>query len=154
MRARSLLVLVVPLALALGVLVGARATAQSAGPRWEYRIEAWTVDDTTTLLRALTKNELSSVEDMAQNLERGMELVEDARVQTLVQARLEERLAKLGAEGWEVFLVTDSRAIVSGVVLPAPRVYAKVTSRPHSRAISSFWICEEPSPMVQTRLSR
>ena len=30
----------------------------------------------------------------------------------------------------------------------------KLTSRPHSRAMSSFWICELPSPIVQTRLSR
>lgn len=125
MRARSLLVLIVPLALALGALLGARATAQTAGPRWEYRIEAWSADDTTAVLRALTRNELSSVEDMAQTLERGMELVDDARVQALVQTRLEERLTKLGAEGWEVFLISDSRTVVSGVLLPAPRVYAK-----------------------------
>lgn len=125
MRSDVALVLV-PLALILGVWLGGgpEARAQSSA-RWEYRTVPWTIDDTTWMLRELTGDELSSAEAMAQALERGTEPVDDPRVQALVQRRLEERLAALGAEGWEVFWISEARAVVGGVLLPAPRLLAK-----------------------------
>lgn len=125
MRSDVALVLV-PLALILGVWLGGgpAARAQSSA-RWEYRTVPWTIDDTTWMLRELTGDELSSAEAMAQALERGTEPVDDPRVQALVQRRLEERLAALGAEGWEVFWISEARAVVGGVLLPAPRLLAK-----------------------------
>lgn len=118
----------VPVALILGLWLGhgPAARAQSSGqPRWEYKAVPWTLEDTTLVLRALTGDELSSVEDMAHSLERGSEPVDDPRVQTIVQGRLEERLQALGAEGWEVFWITETRSVVGGVLLPAPRVFAR-----------------------------
>jgi hypothetical protein len=125
-RSLSLPLLLVPLALFFGVwLGGAPAQGQSASPKWEYRTEAWTIDDMTAVLRTLTGDELASLDDMAHSLARGTELVDDARVQEEVQRRMQERMAKLGAEGWEVFWISDSRAVIGGVLLPAPRVTAK-----------------------------
>lgn len=126
MRQQLPLVLV-PVALILGLWLGAgpAARAQSAGGRWEYKTVPWSLEDTTLLLRALTGDELSSVEDMAHTLERGNEPVDDPRLHALVQARLEERLQALGQEGWEVFWISESRAVVAGVLLPAPKLFAK-----------------------------
>src|SRR5688500_12053382 len=103
-RSLSLPLLLVPSALILGLwLGGSAAQGQSAGPRWEYRTEPWTDADTAAVLRGITGDELSSVADMAHSISRGTELVDDPRVQEHVQRRLQDRLEKLGAEGWEVF---------------------------------------------------
>lgn len=124
---RSLPLLLVPSALIIGLWLGAGTAAQgqSAGPTWEYRTEPWTLEDTTAVLRALTGDELSSVPDMAHSLSRGTELVDDPRVQAEVHRRMEQRLAKLGAEGWEVFWFSEARVVIDGLILPAPRVVAK-----------------------------
>lgn len=125
-RSSSLPLLLVPSALIVGLwLGGGAAQGQSASPTWEYRTEPWTPEDTTAVLRAVTGDELASTEDMAHSLSRGTELVDDPRVQAEVQRRLQERLQELGAAGWEVFWLSESRAVVSGVLLPAPRVFAK-----------------------------
>ncbi|MCO5166069.1 MAG: hypothetical protein M9894_06840 [Planctomycetes bacterium] len=127
-RARPLALLLVPLALVLGAWLGASPAARGQGderPRWEYRVEPWTADDTTAVLRALTGRQLASVEEMAHALERGNEPVDDPAVQALVDARLQERLAALGAEGWEVFWVNDRRSVVAGVLFPAPQLLAR-----------------------------
>lgn len=126
MRSHLHLVLV-PVALLLGLWLGAgpAARAQSSAARWEYKTVAWTLDDTTHVLRELTGDQLSSTEAMAQALERGSEPVDDPRVQAIVQARLEERLQALGVEGWEVFWISDARAVVGGVLLPSPGLVAK-----------------------------
>lgn len=125
MRSQVALVLV-PVALIVGLWLGAGPAARAQGAaRWEYRSVPWTLDDTTHVLRELTGDELSSVQDMAQSLERGSEPVDDPQVQAIVQARLEERLQALGAEGWEVFWISERRSVIGGVLLPAPGVFAR-----------------------------
>ena len=42
----------------------------------------------------------------------------------------------------------------NSVACPTAGADQKRTSRPSSRAMTSFWISLAPSPMVQTRLSR
>lgn len=126
MRSHLPLVLV-PLALLVGAWLGAgpAARAQAGAARWEYKTVPWTLEDTTLVLREVTGDELSSVDDMAQALERGSEPVDDPRVQAIVQVHLERKLATLGEAGWEVFWVSDARSVVGGVLLPAPRLVAK-----------------------------
>ncbi|MBX3468164.1 MAG: hypothetical protein KF878_14930 [Planctomycetes bacterium] len=133
---RLLSLLLVPTALVAGLWLGSAPAARGQGepggappPRWEYRLEPWTSDDTTALLRTLTGRQLASIEEMAHALERGNEPVDDPAVQALVDARLEARLAALGADGWEVFWVNDRRAVVAGVLLPAPQVLARRRAR-------------------------
>jgi hypothetical protein len=134
MAARSLPAPATVLATALA-LVGAAwlGRAQGAPPptpaKLEYRVVPWTIDDTTAVLRELTNDRLASVDDMAHSVARGTEPVDDPRVQAAVQRRLEARLAELGADGWDVFWVGDARAVVSGVLFPAPRLLAKRPAR-------------------------
>lgn len=119
-------------ALLLGVARPAppEALAQEGAPpsatRWEYRIVSWTLDDTRAVLQAATGLELASIEEMAHALEReSLEPLSDARVQGEVDRRLEARLSEVGREGWELVWVAEQPAVVTGVLLPAPRVYLR-----------------------------
>lgn len=98
------------------------ALAQQARVRWEYKLLTWEAKDTEAVLREITGEELTSVEDMVTALANQLEPQNDTKLQRAVELRLAAHLGEQGDEGWEAFWVRESTVIVSGHVLPAPSV--------------------------------
>jgi len=124
--------LLTSLALLVGVAVGAvsgrRAQATPPPPLSviEYKLLAWERADMIAVLRKVTGDDVSSVREMVRKLGTGtIEPVDNPKLQRAVDARLQEKLAKVGVDGWEAFWIRKTTRVVQGHVLPAPAVLLK-----------------------------
>ncbi len=118
--------------LAAGVLAGALVFGQSeesapdpAPVKWEYKLIAWTGEDTEAAMRLATGDQTSGVEDMATTLANDMAPINHPKLQAAVDARIQTRLQEVGAEGWELMWIRDTTTVNSGYVLPAPSLICK-----------------------------
>ena len=118
--------------LLVGHLVRGQDEAEPIKPnsRWEYLTEVWTNEDTEAALRAATGDGTSSVATMLGALAESSIPRQDPGLQRAVDGRLNERLARLGAEGWELVWVRDGTTIAANrYELSAPSLILKRRSR-------------------------
>lgn len=94
---------------------------------WEYSQLAWTPEDTTSVLRQVTgADPLVDAKQLADRLKADLgELRFDPRLRQAIEARLQTRLAAVGAEGWEAYWVRESEERVGAVLLQTPTVLLK-----------------------------
>ena len=116
--------------LAAGILAGALVFGQSdeAAPvaiKWDYKLVAWTGEDTEAAMRLATGDQTSGIEAMATALANDMAPINHPKLQAAVDAHLQAKLQEVGAEGWELTWVRDTTTVNSGYVLPAPSMICK-----------------------------
>lgn len=116
--------------LAAGILAGALVFGQSEesapeATKWDYKLVAWTEEDTEATMRLATGDQISGIEGMATTLADDMAPINHPKLQAAVDARIQAKLQEVGAEGWELTWVRDTTTVNSGYVLPAPSLICK-----------------------------
>jgi hypothetical protein len=93
---------------------------------WQYLTEAWTEEDTEAALRTATGDGTSSVATMLGALAESSIPRQHPGMQRAIDVRLNERLVKLGADGWELVWVRDGSTIAANrYELSAPSLILK-----------------------------
>lgn len=112
----------------LGWLADRRASAHPPPPpaKVEYSLLAWERADTLAVLRTVTGDDVAGPREMVRKLAAGtIEPVDNPKLQAAIDQRLQEKLIKVGAQGWEAFWVRNTTTVLEGHVLPAPAVLLK-----------------------------
>ena len=127
MRPVALLAFVL-LALAVWRPTDAQHTAPAT--RWAYRSIPWTDADTHAVLRDVAGDPLADPSDIATSRYREHTLLDDPAIRTAVRARLDQRLAEAGQDGWEAYWILDETSLIGGVRFPSPTLLLKRPETP------------------------